>query len=105
MSYEEKKREVGYKIKEINEINNGNQFEVYVEHPDMEGTKERFLFRNNDNWNNKREYVDEETGEVKEDYNWKIHIEKMMKDKHVDRTGKEEVDFKKESFEGEKLDV
>jgi len=105
MDIEDKKREVGYKIDEINEIKNANQFEVHVIHPDMDGTRERFLFRNNENWNSKREYVDESTGEVKEDYNWKIHIEKQMKNRYEDKTGKEEVDFDKSEFEGKKLDV
>lgn len=105
MDHEAKKREVGYKIQEINEIKKGNQFEVVVKHPDMDGTTERFVFRNNDNWNSKREYVDESTGEVREDYNWKIHIEKQLRKNHEQEIGSETVGFDKSNFEDKKLDV
>lgn len=104
--HKEAKREVGYKIDEVNDL--GNEFEVYVLMPDQEASRLHFSFQDNDHWRTKREYVDD-NGNVKEDYNWKIHIEKHIK-KHYqpdddEPSALEKADFSPEDFEGDKLDV
>jgi len=102
MKNSDKIRNVGYEIHEINKIKNGNQFEVIVRYPDLEGTTQRFVFTNNENWNSKREYVTPE-GEVREDYNWKIHIIKNLRKNHEEEVSSSDLDFDPEEEKGGKI--
>jgi len=92
------KRELGYKIKEIEDEN--GKFRVLIETPEKDLKTKVFTF--GPDMTETKKYVDD--GEIKEDPKWKIRVENTLDSELEEEENESELDTQQlEKYKGERL--